>query len=152
MIDNSASGVLSSADFTATSSSNATEKDFRRELKLKDKEIDRLNAECLELEDQVSAVKKEVESAWKAYKTSQEQAAERESDLQDEMRQIQKAKQTDKEQLAVQISDAAKEVEEISRQLRTASAERNDLQEKIDEMVTYSQVCDHLLENIIIYP
>ena len=99
----------------------------------------------------ISAVKKEVESAWKAYKTSQEQAAERESDLQDEMRQIQKAKQTDKEQLAIQISDAAKEVEEISRQLRTASAERNDLQEKIDEMVTYSQVCDHPLENIIIY-
>jgi peptidoglycan hydrolase CwlO-like protein len=51
--------------------SNSVDKELRRSLKAKDKEIDRLNAECLELEDQVSALKKEVESVWKTYKSSQ---------------------------------------------------------------------------------
>ena len=53
------------------SSENSQEKDFRKIIKKKDQEIDRLNAECLDLEDQVSSLKKEVESAWKTYKSSQ---------------------------------------------------------------------------------
>jgi len=53
------------------SSENPQEKDFRKIIKKKDQEIDRLNAECLDLEDQVSSLKKEVESAWKTYKSSQ---------------------------------------------------------------------------------
>lgn len=140
VVDSDVLRVSSSDELVSMTSLTTSEKDFRRTIKLKDKEIDRLNAECLELEDQVSALKKEVESAWKAYKTSQEQAADRESDLQDEVRQVQKAKQTDKEQLALQITDAAREVEDISKQLRTAIAEKNELQEKIDEMITYSRV------------
>lgn len=34
-------------------------------------EIDRLNAECLELEDQVVSLKKEVQEAWDSYKVAQ---------------------------------------------------------------------------------
>ena len=53
---------------------------------------------------------------------------------------IQKAKQTDKQQLATQIGDAARELEESSRAVKQAHTERDQLQIKIDEMVTYSQV------------
>jgi cell division septum initiation protein DivIVA len=51
-------------------------------------EIERLNEECLELEDQVQALKEEVKEAWESYKTSQERAAIRETELQDEIRQV----------------------------------------------------------------
>ena len=53
---------------------------------------------------------------------------------------IQKAKQTDKQQLATQIGDAARELEESSRAVKQAHTERDQLQIKIDEMVTFSQV------------
>lgn len=51
-------------------------------------EIEKLNEECLELEDQVQALKNEVKEAWGSYKTSQERAAIREAELQDELRQV----------------------------------------------------------------
>ena len=51
-------------------------------------EIERLNEECLELEDQVQALKVEVKEAWSSYKQSQERAALREAELQDEIRQV----------------------------------------------------------------
>ena len=51
-------------------------------------EIEKLNEECLELEDQVQALKNEVKEAWGSYKTSQERAAVREAELQDELRQV----------------------------------------------------------------
>ena len=47
-----------------------------------------MNEECLELEDQVQALKNEVKEAWGSYKTSQERAAVREAELQDELRQV----------------------------------------------------------------
>ena len=47
-----------------------------------------MNEECLELEDQVSALKVEVKEAWGSYKNAQERAALREAELQDEIRQV----------------------------------------------------------------
>ena len=44
----------------------------------KDAEIERLNAECIELEDEAAALKKEVQAAWNTYKSAQEAAAARE--------------------------------------------------------------------------
>ena len=55
---------------------------------LLEQEIDRLNEECLDLEDQVSALKVEVKEAWGSYKNAQERAALREAELQDEIRQV----------------------------------------------------------------
>ena len=47
-----------------------------------------MNEECLDLEDQVSALKVEVKEAWGSYKNAQERAALREAELQDEIRQV----------------------------------------------------------------
>ena len=61
---------------------------------LPSQEIERLNEECLELEDQVTALKSEVKEAWYSYKCSQERAAVREAELQDEIRQVRKLSST----------------------------------------------------------
>ena len=113
--------------------------DVKKQLRDKNKEIERLNAECLDLEDQVVSLQKEVESAWQTYKQSQEAAAERESDLQDEIKQVQRAKQTDKQQLNVQMTDASRELEESRALLQKHQSDKEELQMKIDEMVEYSQ-------------
>jgi predicted nucleic acid-binding Zn-ribbon protein len=54
----------------------------------KDQEIERLNGECLELENEVAGLKKEVESAWRTYKSCQESHAEREDTAQEEVVQL----------------------------------------------------------------
>lgn len=48
-------------------------------------EIERLNAECLDLEDQVGALRTEAQAAWTAYQRAQEQATAREGELLQEL-------------------------------------------------------------------
>lgn len=134
--------ITMSDSITSSSSSSSLANlpaDVKKQLRDKNKEIERLNAECLDLEDQVASLKKEVESAWQTYKQSQEVAAERESDLQDEIKQVQRAKQTDKQQLSVQMTDASRELEEYRALLQKHQNDKDELQLKIDEMVGYSQ-------------
>ena len=98
-------------------------------------EIDRLNAECLELEDQVASLKKEVQEAWDSYKVAQEKAAIREAELQDELKQVQKAKQTDKQSLLSQMGKVGEEVDEAVKQMRSMQAERDSLQGQLRQMM-----------------
>ena len=101
-------------------------------------EIDRLNAECLELEDQVSSLKKEVQEAWDSYKAAQERAALREAELLDELKQIQKAKHTDKQSLLSQMGKVGEEVDEAVKQMRSMQAERDALQSQLRSMMDAS--------------
>jgi chromosome segregation ATPase len=94
-------------------------------------EIEALNAECLELEDQIASLKKEVQDAWGSYKSAQEKAAVREAELQDEIRQLQRAKQTDKQSLLSQMGKVGEEVDEAVRQMRAMQAERDNLQSQM---------------------
>ena len=94
-------------------------------------EIDRLNAECLELEDQVASLKKEVQEAWDSYKVAQERAALREAELMDELKAVQKAKQTDKQSLLSQMGKVGEEVDEAVKQMRAMQTERDTLQAQL---------------------
>jgi predicted nucleic acid-binding Zn-ribbon protein len=98
-------------------------------------EIDRLNAECLELEDQVASLKKEVQEAWDSYKVAQERAALREAELQDELKQVQKAKHTDKQSLLSQMGKVGEEVDGAVKQMRAMQAERDSLQGQLRQMM-----------------
>ena len=128
----------SSMNVSELPANTSIEKELKKLLRTKNEEIERLNAECLELEDQVGALRKEVESAWQTYKQSQELAAERESDLQDEIKLVQKAKQTDKQQLSIQMGDASRELDDTRNLLKNMQADKDVLQSKIDEMVAFS--------------
>ena len=50
-----------------------------------EREIERLNSECLELEEQVGSLKVEGQEAWTSYQRSQEKAAALEAELQEEI-------------------------------------------------------------------
>ena len=67
-------------------------------------EIERLNTECLELEDQVNSLKSEGQEAWSSYQRSQEHAAVREAELQDEIKSLNKSWSQDKQQHLSQIT------------------------------------------------
>jgi chromosome segregation ATPase len=97
---------------------NVMDSDLKKTLMKKNKEIEGLNGECLELEDQVQALKGEVQEAWGSYKSSQEKAAIREAELQDELRQVQKAKSTDKQSLLTQMGRVGEEVDGALKQMR----------------------------------
>lgn len=90
-----------------------------------------MNAECIELEDQITSLKKEVQEAWGSYKSSQEKAALREAELQDEIRQLQRAKQTDKQSLLSQMGKVGEEVDGAVKQMRTMQVERDNLQSQL---------------------
>ena len=95
----SSSLPLTPVPLTSSSSSN-----IAGNMAEKDEEIEHLHAECLELEEVINGLKKEVAEAWSTYQTSQEKAALRESELADEIKALKQAKQTDKTQFAAQMS------------------------------------------------
>lgn len=96
-----------------------------------EKEIERLNAECLELEDQCTSLKTEVKEAWESYRLTQEKFAIREAELQDEIKQLQKAKTTDKQQLQIQMARMNEEVGDTIKLKKTVEVERDELLERI---------------------
>eukprot|EP00607_Mallomonas_marina_P010832 CAMPEP_0182421048 /NCGR_PEP_ID=MMETSP1167-20130531/6239_1 /TAXON_ID=2988 /ORGANISM="Mallomonas Sp, Strain CCMP3275" /LENGTH=504 /DNA_ID=CAMNT_0024597773 /DNA_START=46 /DNA_END=1561 /DNA_ORIENTATION=+ len=112
--------------------------DIRKKLISKDKEIERLNGECLELEDKCEAMKREVEEAWVTYKSAQERSVVREQELQDEIRLLQKAKQTDKQQSVREIQRLGEELEESMRQVRGLQSEKESLQLQLKQVTDSS--------------
>jgi len=91
-----------------------------------DAEIERLNGECLELEEQAASLKTEVQEAWNTYQAAQEKAAAREAELQEEIRALQKAKKTDKQQMLAQLTTLGNDRDEALRGMRAAQAERQE--------------------------
>jgi hypothetical protein len=91
--------------------------ELKKSLKDKDLEIEKLNAECLELEDQCSSLTKEAKEAWESYRISQERAAAREAELLDEVKEIQKAKAAEKQQIVAQITKSQNEIENLIKQI-----------------------------------
>lgn len=96
-------------------------------LDAKDNEIERLNSECLDLENQVAGLKTEVQEAWNSYQAAQERAAAREAELQEEVRAVQKAKKTDKQQMLTQLTTLGNDRDEALKAMRAAQAERQEL-------------------------
>jgi chromosome segregation ATPase len=116
---------------SSTAVNRAADNELRKTLFKKNKEIETLNGECLELEDQVAALKGEVQEAWSSYKGSQEKAAFREAELQDELRMIQKAKSTDKQSLLQQMGRLGEDVDGALKQMRQMQGERDALQTQL---------------------
>lgn len=108
---------------------------YKKKLQAKDKEIEGLNVECLELEKQVDALKREVAEAWSTFRNAQEKSAVKESELQDEIRQIQKGKTTDRQQSIQQIQKVTEDLEEATRQVKLALGERDALQVQLDQVL-----------------
>lgn len=69
----------------------------------KNREIELLNREVLELEDRCKSLQAEVEDTWKTYKAAQEKAAIREGELHDEINSLKRAKEADKQQYLVGV-------------------------------------------------
>ena len=97
-----------------------------------DAEIERLNGECLELEEQAASLKTEVQEAWNTYQAAQEKAAAREAELQEEIRALQKAKKTDKQQMLAQLTTLDNDREEALRGMRAAQAERQEVLDMLE--------------------
>lgn len=114
-----ATSVLAPSSSSSSSSSSSTSV-------VVDAEIERLNGECLELEEQAASLKTEVQEAWNTYQAAQEKAAAREAELQEEIRALQKAKKTDKQQMLAQLTTLDNDREEALRGMRAAQAERQE--------------------------
>ena len=124
----SSSSSSSSVEYTTSKA------DDLKKIKDKDQEIEKLNAECLELEDKCASLTKEAKEAWESYRISQERAAAREAELLDEVKDIQKAKAAEKQQIVGQISKSQNEMENLIKQINTLQNENSSLLEKLDEM------------------
>lgn len=129
MISRKSSSSLASGD----PASGANDGELRKQLKSKAKEIEALNEECLELEEQVTSLRQEVQEAWDQYKLAQEKAALREAELQDEINILQKAKQTDKQQSVGQISKLNEDIELILQQLQQLREDKQSLLTQLAE-------------------
>lgn len=92
-----------------------------------------MNEECLELEEKVTALTQEVQEAWDHYKSAQEKAALRESELQDEITLLQKAKSTDKQNATGQIAKLNEDIELILQQLQQVRDEKQQLVSQMAE-------------------
>jgi len=132
-----ASNITTTA--TTATGSSTTESELRAVVKKKNLEIEKLNGECLELEESCTSLKKEVEEAWASYKTSQEKAMLRESELQEEIRMIQKAKSTDKQQLQVQLSRMNEDTSELLKRIKSLESERDHAVSEFNEISEQSQ-------------
>lgn len=131
---------MSGKEINTTQSASTSESELRTILKKKNLEIEKLNGECLELEESCTSLKKEVEEAWASYKSSQEKAMLRESELQEEIRMIQKAKSTDKQQLQVQISRMNEDTSELLKRIKSLESERDHAATTFNEMSEQSQL------------
>jgi len=76
----------------------------------KDREIELLNREILELEDRCKSLQAEIEDTWKTYKAAQEKAAIREGELHDEINSLKRAKEADKQQYLVGVEALVSEM------------------------------------------
>jgi multidrug efflux pump subunit AcrA (membrane-fusion protein) len=115
-------------------------------------EIEKLNAECLEFEETVVSLRKEIADAWGSYKVAQEKAAVREEELLDEIQEITKAKATDKQQMQLQLAKASEEVTESLKLLKVAQADKDSalaqLQEYQQEAETWKAREESLLTEL----
>jgi chromosome segregation ATPase len=115
-------------------------------------EIEKLNAECLEFEETVVSLRKEIADAWGSYKVAQEKAAVREEELLDEIQEITKAKATDKQQMQLQLAKASEEVTESLKLLKVAQADKDialaQLQEYQQEAETWKAREESLLTEL----
>ncbi len=89
-------------------------------------EIERLNSECLELEDQVAALKVEVKHAWASYQKAQEQAASREVELQSALQQSGRVQGVQLQAVQAQISGLRTELETAQRALQHAEVAKEE--------------------------
>lgn len=104
---------------------------------MKNLEIERLNSECLELEDHVTSLKSEIQDAWSSYKTAQEKSAIREGELLDEIEIMKKAKQSDKLQYKSHITKLSSDLEECLQRVKSLEKEKVELvtlSEELQEM------------------
>jgi len=106
-------------------------KDARQQLIKKNKEIERLNAECLDLEGQIEHLKGEVVEAWEAYKTAQEKAAAREEELQDEIKEIERAKSTDRQAVTSRLTELESTVAARDALIETLKGEVGTLRSRV---------------------
>lgn len=90
-------------------------------------EIERLNTECLELEDQVNSLKSEGQEAWASYQRAQEHAAVREGELQDEIKALNKACSQDKQQHLAQITKLRGDCDSSIAKMREAVQEKESV-------------------------
>lgn len=97
------------------------------------KEIESLNQECLELEEQCTALKHEVHEAWDHYKQAQERAAAAESEMQDEVKQIQRAKALDKQQSVAEITRLQTELSEMKKCISATDQEKELMRSRLND-------------------
>ena len=93
-----------------------------------------LNAECLELEKQCESLKEEVKRAWDAYKSSQERAAARESELQDEVILLEKEKAAETQQLTSQLMKSKEEGDVANRRFELLLQENKEIVKKWEDV------------------
>ena len=96
-------------------------------------EIERLNTECLELEDQVNSLKSK-DRAWSSYQRSQEHAAVREAELQDEIKSLNKSWSQDKQQHLSQITKLRGDCDSSIAKMREAVQEKESMSVRIDTL------------------
>ncbi|KAJ1413732.1 hypothetical protein B484DRAFT_454991 [Ochromonadaceae sp. CCMP2298] len=104
---------------------------LKKALRRKNQEIEKLNRECLDLEEQVGALKGEVQEAWDNYKTAQEKAAAVEGELLEEVGLVQKAKATDKQASQASLAKMGEELTEASNLLAAVTAQREEIQSNL---------------------
>lgn len=97
-------------------------------------EIERLNSECLELEDQVANLKREGEDAWSSYQRAQSTASNRETELLEEINTLKKSK-TDLSNSNAQLqSKANTDLEDILSQLKEVQGEKEETVNRMKSM------------------
>ena len=95
-----------------------------------EREIERLNGECLELEEQVGSLKTEGQEAWTSYQRAQEKAAALEATLQEEVNSLNKAWTQDKQQFLAQATQLREDCETSIKNMREAQEERDVAKEE----------------------
>ena len=104
-----------------------------------EREIERLNGECLELEEQVGSLKAEGQEAWTSYQRAQEKAAAIESELQEEVRSLNKAWTQDKQQFLAQAAQLREDCETSIKNMHEAQAERDTAVGKLEALKASAQ-------------
>lgn len=97
-------------------------------------EIERLNTECLELEDQVRSLKTEGHEAWASYQRAQEHAASIESELQDEITALNKSWSQDKQQHLAQITKLRGDCDSSIAKMKEAIQDKESVALKIESL------------------
>ena len=97
------------------------------------KQMEAMKNENIELEKEIEGLKKEIQSAWKTYKSAQEVAAAREGDLKDEILQLKKAKEIDRKQMVAQMESAGDEFDVVKEKLVSLDNEKESLLERLEQ-------------------